>query len=265
MPFVAVNCGALPEHLVESELFGHKKGAFTGAESARKGLIEVADGGTLFLDELGELDKAMQVKLLRFLESGEVRRVGENDAFHVDVRIVCATNRNLEDMVHEGTFREDLFFRVNTFEIRLPALRDRKDDIPPLAKFLVARHLKKGADIDTILAPETLSMLRSHEWTGNVRELANAIEHAVILSGGDTIQPQHLPMSVSKRTSQGDKPFLVTNFPSPLTLREIEMEVILQTLEKFDGDKPKTSDELGIALKTLYNKLNQYESQAQAG
>lgn len=265
MPFVAVNCGALPEHLVESELFGHKKGAFTGAESARKGLIEVADGGTLFLDELGELDKAMQVKLLRFLESGEVRRVGENDAFHVDVRVVCATNRNLEDMVHEGTFREDLFFRVNTFEIRLPALRDRKDDIPLLAEFLVARHLKKGANLDTILEPETLAILRSHEWTGNVRELANAIEHAVILSGGGTIQPQHLPMSVSKRTSQGDKPFLVTNFPHPLTLREIEMEVILQTLDKYDGDKPKTSEELGIALKTLYNKLNQYEAQAQAG
>ncbi len=265
MPFVAVNCGALPEHLVESELFGHKKGAFTGADSARKGLIEVADGGTLFLDELGELSKAMQVKLLRFLESGEVRRVGENDAFHVDVRIVCATNRNLEDMVHEGTFREDLFFRVNTFEIRLSPLRDRKEDIPLLAKFLVARHIKKGADANTILDDETLRILRTHEWTGNVRELANAIEHAVILSGGGTIQPQHLPMSVSKRTSQGDKPFLVTNFPHPLSLREIEMEVIVQTLEKYDGDKPKTSDELGIALKTLYNKLNQYEAQAQAG
>lgn len=131
MPFVAVNCGALPENLVESELFGHKKGAFTGADTPRKGLIEVADGGTLFLDELGELDKTMQVKLLRFLESGEVRRVGENEAFHVNVRVVCATNRELQDMVAEGEFREDLFFRVNTFEIRLPPLRERKDDIPP--------------------------------------------------------------------------------------------------------------------------------------
>ncbi|MCB1753854.1 MAG: sigma-54 factor interaction domain-containing protein, partial [Gammaproteobacteria bacterium] len=124
-PFVPVNCGALPDNLVESELFGHRKGAFTGADSHRKGLIEVANGGTLFLDELGELDRNTQVKLLRFLESGEVRRVGENEPFHVDVRIVCATNRPLQEMVHEGTFREDLYFRVNTFEIRLPSLKDR--------------------------------------------------------------------------------------------------------------------------------------------
>ena len=134
MPFVAVNCGALPQQLVESELFGHRKGAFTGADVSRKGLLEVADGGTLFLDELGELDKAMQVKLLRFLESGEVRRVGENESFHVDVRIVCATNRPLADMIAEGSFREDLFFRINTFEVPLPALRDRKADIPEIGR-----------------------------------------------------------------------------------------------------------------------------------
>lgn len=264
MPFVAVNCGALPENLVESELFGHKKGAFTGADAPRKGLIEVANGGTLFLDELGELDKSMQVKLLRFLESGEVRRVGENEAFHVDVRVVCATNRHLEEMVEEGTFREDLFFRVNTFEIRLPPLRERKDDLPELARFLVGRHLKRNNVPEDILAPETIALLRSHDWSGNIRELANAIEHAVILSDGRTIQPEDLPTSVSRRSPQGDKPFLVTNFSQPMTLREIEMEVILQTLEKFDGDKPKTAEELGIALKTLYNKLNQYHSQDQA-
>ncbi len=264
MPFVAVNCGALPENLVESELFGHKKGAFTGADQPRKGLIEVANGGTLFLDELGELDKAMQVKLLRFLESGEVRRVGENEAFHVDVRIVCATNRDLQDMVTEGGFREDLFFRVNTFEIRLPPLRERKDDIPVLARHLVARHLKRAAAPEDILAPETVALLRGHEWSGNVRELANALEHAVILSDGATIRPEDLPTSVSRRSPHGDKPFLVTNFPWPLSLREIEMEVIQQTLEKYNGDKPKTADELGIALKTLYNKLNQYQAQEQA-
>src|SRR4029077_17043395 len=126
-PFVAVNCGALAENLVESELFGHRKGAFTGADAPRKGLIEVANGGTLFLDEFGELDKSMQVKLLRFLESGEVRRVGENDAFHVDVRVVCATNRDLQKMVADGVFREDLYFRINTFEIGLPPLRERKE------------------------------------------------------------------------------------------------------------------------------------------
>ncbi len=260
MPFVAVNCGALPDNLVESELFGHKKGAFTGADTPRKGLIEVANGGTLFLDELGELDKSMQVKLLRFLESGEVRRVGENDAFTVDVRVVCATNRNLEDMVSEGTFREDLFFRVNTFEIRLPALRERKEDIPALARFLAARHLKRKSVPEEILSPETVELLRSHDWSGNVRELANAIEHAVILSDGHTIQPEDLPTSVSRKQSTGGKPFDISNFGFSMTLREIEMEVILQTMEKFRGDKPKTADELGIALKTLYNKLNQHQS-----
>jgi DNA-binding NtrC family response regulator len=263
-PFVAVNCGALPENLVESELFGHKKGAFTGADAPRKGLIEVANGGTLFLDELGELDKSMQVKLLRFLESGEVRRVGENDAFTVDVRIVCATNRDLQDMVHEGSFREDLFFRVNTFEIHLPPLRERKDDLPPIARALVGRHLKKKDVPASILDPATIEVLRRHDWHGNIRELANAVEHACILSGGETILPEHLPRSVTGRAHANDKPFLVTNFHRPLSLREIEQEVIEQTLEKNAGDKPRTADELGIALKTLYNKLNQYAAHEQS-
>jgi DNA-binding NtrC family response regulator len=265
MPFVPVNCGALPENLVESELFGHKKGAFTGADTPRKGLIEVANGGTLFLDELGELDKSMQVKLLRFLESGEVRRVGENEPFHVDVRIVCATNRDLQEMVDEDTFREDLFFRVNTFEIRLPALRDRKDDLPALARFLVARHLKRPTVPDDILAPETIRILRNHDWSGNVRELANALEHATILSGGETIRPEHLPMKVGGSSGAAERPFDVNNFPRPMTLKEIEQEVIEQTLEKHQGDKPATAEELNIALKTLYNKLNQYQAQSQAG
>jgi DNA-binding NtrC family response regulator len=263
MPFVAVNCGALPENLVESELFGHKKGAFTGADAPRKGLIEVANGGTLFLDELGELDKGMQVKLLRFLESGEVRRVGENEAFTVDVRIVCATNRSLQEMVAANEFREDLFFRVNTFEIRLPPLRERKDDIAELAQSLVARHLKRRTAPPGMLSPEALALLRQHEWSGNVRELSNALEHAVILSDGEPIQPEDLPLSVGARRESQHRPFEVANFPRPLTLREIEMEVILQTLAKYDGDKPRTADELGIALKTLYNKLNAHQAQEQ--
>lgn len=256
MPFVAVNCGALPENLVESELFGHKKGAFTGADTPRKGLIEVANGGTLFLDELGELDKGMQVKLLRFLESGEVRRVGENEAFHVDVRIVCATNRPLEKMAQEGGFREDLFFRVNTFEIHLPPLRERKEDIPELARTLVARHLKRRDTPLEILSPETIVLLQAHEWTGNVRELTNALEHAVILSDGDVILPEHLPNSVTRGHVVVDKiEKAAPNFVSK-TLREIEMDVIYQVLNKHQGDKVKAANELGIALKTLYNKLN---------
>ncbi len=272
MPFVAVNCGALPENLVESEFFGHRKGAFTGAETARKGLFEVANGGTLFLDELGELDKNMQVKMLRFLESGEIRRVGENDVFHVDVRIVCATNRDLKEMVAEGTFREDLYFRINTFQIQLPPLRERQDDIPLLAKSLVARHLKRAEVPDNILSPEAIETLKAHVWTGNVRELANAIEHAVILSGGHTIYPEHLPMSVTNKKSitihrQPEPEVAVAPEPpqeEPRTLRDIEQEVIMKALERNGGDKPQTARQLGIALKTLYNKLNQYEAQGQS-
>ncbi len=265
MPFVAVNCGALPEHLVESELFGHRKGAFTGADSPRKGLIEVAHGGTLFLDELGELDKAMQVKLLRFLESGEVRRLGENEAFHVDVRVVCATNRDLVDMVEEGRFREDLFFRVNTFEIPLPPLRDRKDDIPDLARTLVGRHLKRSQAPDSLLTPEVLEVLVSHDWLGNVRELANALEHAVILAEGGVITADDLPASVTRKGRKSKSVLGLTDSGRTKTLREIELEVIHKTLEKNGGDKPRTALELGIALKTLYNRLSQADHQAEAG
>ncbi|MEX2287464.1 MAG: sigma-54 dependent transcriptional regulator, partial [Planctomycetaceae bacterium] len=253
-PFVPINCGALPENLVESEFFGHRKGAFTGADTARKGLIEVANGGTLFLDEVGELDKAMQVKLLRFLESGEVRRVGENEPFHVDVRIVCATNRDLQEMVGDGTFREDLFFRVNTFEIHLPPLRERKEDIPELARFLIARHLNRPDVPASIFAPDAVEKLLEHEWSGNVRELANALEHAVILSDGKSITAADLPGTVKGQRSGGGG-FSIGSHSHPKTLREIEMEVIYHVLDKYNGDKPKAAEELGIALKTLYNKL----------
>jgi len=268
-PFVAVNCGALPEHLVESEFFGHRKGAFTGADNNRTGLFEVANGGTLFLDELGELDKSMQVKLLRFLESGEVRRVGENEPFIVDVRIVCATNRDLQDMVADGRFREDLFFRVNTFEIYLPPLRERMDDIPVLAQHLIARHLKRETIPDDILAPETIDVLKEHQWSGNVRELSNVLEHAVILSDGRQIMPEDLPRSVSRprRTAlpESDEPVTIAFPETPRTLREMETEMILHVLDKHQGDKPSAAKELGIALKTLYNRLNQIETERDAG
>ena len=266
MPFVAVNCGALPENLVESELFGHRKGAFTGADAPRKGLLEVANGGTLFLDELGELDKSMQVKLLRFLESGEVRRVGENEAFTVDVRIVCATNRDLQEMVEEGKFREDLFFRVNTFEIHLPALRERKDDIPELAISLILRHLKRRTIPDDFLSPEVIELLKNHHWSGNVRELANALEHAVIMAAGKQLTVEDLPASIVGRNRKSAKGGSggFTRHEGAKTLREIEMEVIHQCLEKHQGDKPKVAQELGISLKTLYNKLNQNTNSAAA-
>lgn len=266
-PFVAVNCGAIPENLVESEFFGHRKGAFTGADTARTGLFEVANGGTLFLDELGELDKSMQVKLLRFLESGEVRRVGENEPFKVDVRIVCATNSDLQEMVEAGTFREDLVFRVNTFEIHLPPLRERTEDIPELALHLVARHLKRESVPASILAPETMELLKTLEWSGNVRQLANVVEHAVILSDGETIMPADMPQNLIKSSlpastavgggfSPGDE---------PITLRDMEDRMITHVLDKHEGDKPAAAKELGIALKTLYNRLNQLETRMEAG
>ena len=184
----------MPENLVESELFGHRQGAFTGADTHRKGLFEVANGGTLFLDEVGELDKSVQVKLLRFLESGEIRRVGENDPFRVDVRVLCATNRDLREMIAADQFREDLFFRINTFEIHLPPLRERKADIPPLARAHADPVLLAAARATiSTLTPAAIEMLAAHDWPGNIRELANAIERATILAGGGPICPEHLP------------------------------------------------------------------------
>jgi DNA-binding NtrC family response regulator len=283
-PFVAVNCGAIPENLVESEFFGHRKGSFTGADSNRAGLFEVANGGTLFLDELGELDKSMQVKLLRFLESGEVRRVGDNEPFRVDVRIVCATNRELQQMVSEGQFREDLFFRVNTFEIYLPPLRERMDDIPSLAMHLLARHLKRETVSPEMLPPETIKLLQAHHWSGNVRELANVLEHSVILSDGITIRPEDLPRSINRDVAaavgapasaypatSADAPTIAMNAQNsifsgePRTLREMEEIMILRVLDKYHGDKPQAAKELGIALKTLYNRLSQMGPQRDAG
>ncbi|MGH7134899.1 MAG: sigma-54-dependent transcriptional regulator, partial [Pirellulales bacterium] len=253
MPFVAINCGALPESLIESELFGHRRGAFTGAEEHRVGLFEVASGGTIFLDEIGELPKAMQAKLLRVLESGEIRRVGDNDSFTVDVRVVCATHRDLEEMVADGDFREDLMFRINTFEIRLPALRGRADDIPELARHLMARFRPSLRAGDEAFTPEALQTLQAHSWPGNVRELANVIEHAAILCDELPIDAEHLPSRFGRPRLRGPH----FKIRQAQTLRDIEMQVISQTLDKYGGNKPKAADELGISLKTLYNKLAQ--------
>ncbi len=278
-PFVPVNCGALSESLAESELFGHRKGAFTGADRDHKGLFEIASGGTLFLDEIGELSKNMQVKLLRFLESREIRRVGEAEPFKVDVRVLCATNRDLREMIQQDLFREDLFFRINTFEIRLPPLRERRSDIPELARHLLARAARRTPE-QTIemLSPETIDALLEHDWPGNVRELANVMEHAYIISGGQKIVPDHLPYHVRERVrpsvpfprevpeiSKSPSTTLVGS-PKPAqhdaaTLREMEMNHILRVLEKHGGNKPAAAAELDISLKTLYNRLNQWQEE----
>jgi DNA-binding NtrC family response regulator len=267
--FVPVNCGALAENLVESELFGHRKGAFTGADRDHKGLFEVANGGTLFLDEVGELNKNIQVKLLRFLESGEIRRLGDTEPFRVDVRIICATNRDLREMIKEDDFREDLYFRVNTFEIRLPPLRERRPDLPDLARHLLARSAKRPIEqVANLMSPEAIDALLEYGWPGNVRELANVMERAYILAGGGPITPEHLPYHMLQ-----SEPVTIT-FPTntttptiaplqPKTLKEVEKEHILRVLEKHQGNKVSAAAELGIVLKTLYNKLNQWQEEDQ--
>ncbi len=256
-PFVAINCGGLPESLIESELFGHRRGAFTGADEHRVGLFEVADGGTLFLDEIGELPKAMQAKLLRVLESGEIRRVGDNAAFTVDVRVVCATHRNLEQMVADGDFREDLMFRINTFEIHLPALRERAGDVAQLASHLLKRFRPHARPGDELLTPEALRMLEGHAWPGNVRELANVVEHAAILCDAGPIGLEHLPSRFGQHPPSKLRGPHFKTLPAGQTLRDMEMVAIQQALERHHGNKPKAAEELGISLKTLYNKLNQ--------
>ena len=250
-PFVAINCGALPENLIESELFGHRKGAFTGANEHRKGLFEVANGGSLFLDEIGELPLATQSNLLRVLESGEIRRVGDTQPFKVDVRIICATHRDLQRMVDDGTFRQDLMFRINTFEINLPPLRDRTDDISELAEHLLAR-CRAGEDTTNAFTADALQRLRGYHWPGNIRELANMIEHASIICEGLPIRADDLPEKLTNQT------LVKSNIASSgMTLREIEMEAIHAALEQTGGNKTAAAQQLGVSLKTLYNKLNQ--------
>jgi transcriptional regulator with PAS, ATPase and Fis domain len=266
MPFIPVNCGALAEHLVESELFGHRKGAYTSADRDHKGIFEVANGGTVFLDEVGELPKNVQVKLLRFLESKEIRRVGESEPFRTDVRVLCATNRDLRQMIREDLFREDLYFRINTFEVRLPALRERKGDISDLARHLLARHARRPVEqVAPLLTPEVLTVLQNHDWSGNVRELSNVMEHACIISGGGRITPEHLPHLV-RRPSSVASPVQAAHADDdePRTLEEIEMAHLLRVLEKHRGSKTAAAAELGISLKTMYNKLNRLEKERKA-
>jgi DNA-binding NtrC family response regulator len=258
--YVAINCGALPENLIESELFGHCRGAFTGADAARQGLFEVADGGTVFLDEIGELPLSMQAKLLRVLETGDIRRVGDNQSMHVNVRIVCATHRDLEQMVEEGKFREDLMFRINTFEIRIPALRERISDLDELADHLLRRHRADAKPGQVIIDDETKALLRAHVWPGNVRELANVLEHAAILCDQLPIKPEHLPRQFGQRQLRKE-----LRDSGPMSLRDWELMAIEAAIKRHEGNKPAAAEELGVSLKTLYNKLNSADDRKMAG
>jgi two-component system NtrC family response regulator len=269
-PLVAVNCGALPEHLVESELFGHRKGAFTGADEHRAGLFEVADGGTLFLDEVGELPKSLQPRLLRALESGEIRRVGDSHPITVDVRVVCATHRALEEMVATGEFREDLLFRINTFEVAIPPLRERLDDIPALVRHFVRKARPQMPPEADVAEPAVFAALAAHHWPGNIRELANVVEHALVLCDALPLSVDHLPARLGAARPRMAEPAAAPRppvagvptpaFPTkPVSLRELETQAILEGLERNRGNKARTAEELGISLKTLYNKLHQLQ------
>ena len=255
-PFVAVNCGGLPENLIESELFGHCKGAFTGADQQRQGLFEVANHGTILLDEIGELPKNTQAILLRILENGEIRRVGDNQSFTVDVRVICATHCNLEEMVTDGQFRQDLLFRINPFEIPLPPLRQRTDDIPLLAAYLYCRRQGIAAlEPEQIFNGATLTALVQSPWIGNVRELANVVEHAMILCDQLPIQIEHLPQRFQQNTESLAPAASPGEWPA-MTLRELEYLAIQAALARHHNSKSEAAKELGVSLKTLYNKLN---------
>jgi DNA-binding NtrC family response regulator len=251
-PLVALNCAALSEGLIESELFGHERGAFTSAVATKHGLVEVADKGTLFLDEIAEMPLALQPKLLRFLDAGEFRRVGGTRALTVDVRVIAATNRDLRGMIAAGRFREDLFYRLNVIAVALPPLRERPEDIPALARHFLAAYGRKMAKPVREFAPDALASLAAYAWPGNVRELENVIERAVILCEGDSIGRGDLAVPPSSTPPAAAAP------GGTGSLEEIEREHILRVLREVGGNQSRASQLLGIDRKTLYLKLRKY-------
>lgn len=253
-PFISINCSAIPENLLESELFGYKKGAFTGAITDKKGLIELAHGGTLFLDEIGDMPLNLQAKLLKFLETGEFIPLGDTIKKQVDVRILSATNKNLEELIKEGKFREDLYFRLNVIEIKIPPLRERREDIPALVYFLIEKLAKEhGKEIKGI-TNDALSFLINYDWPGNVRELKNVLERAVILSTGEFITSKELPERIK---GYGKEESQVKTLKE--ALEEFEKNIILNTLKQVDFNKEESAKILGVDLATLYRKLKKYQ------
>lgn len=252
-PFVAINCGALRETLLESELFGHEKGSFTGAYNKKIGLAEAANGGTLFLDEIGELPLSIQAKLLRFIQEGEIFRVGGKDPIKVDIRLICATNRELDQEVVRGNFREDLFYRINTIVIAAPPLRRRKEDIPVLIQHFLSQghaYLNKSKTIDE----EALKILVKYDWPGNIRELQNVCERLQILSEGHMIMVNDLPEIVRNPEVKEEG----LDFDPAMPLYELEKRYIIKALAHYGGNKTQAAQGLGITIKTLYNKLHEY-------
>jgi two-component system response regulator AtoC len=252
-PFVPINCGALPKDLQESELFGYVKGAFTGAQVNKKGLFEEANGGTIFLDELGEMELSMQVKLLRFLQDHKIYRIGDSKPILADVRVICATNKDLRKLIAEKKFREDLYYRVNVISLPLPSLRERKSDIPQLAEYFVEKFSKRFGRPQKRILPETMEELQSYEWPGNIRELQNVLERSVILSDGPEIGSDHFPKDLME--PRVNVFGLLQEQP---TLEELERRYIFETLKTCRGNKVLTCERLGISTTTLWRKLKQY-------
>ena len=280
-PFIKLNCAALPENLVESELFGHEKGSFTGATNKREGRFELAHGGTIFLDEISEMSLPLQSKLLRVLQEREFERVGGNRTINVDVRVVAATNRKLEQSVEKNEFRQDLYFRLNVVPVHVPPLRDREGDVQQLSEAFTQRFIRSHGVPVKGLTPEAVTALASHDWPGNIRELQNVIERAVILCGEDGyIHPEQLGLTAPPQAGAGDaptgpieevapEPAAPATEPTPpaadngtsTTLAELEKQHILNTLAQCDGNRTRTAETLDINIRTLRNKLNEYKEQ----
>jgi DNA-binding NtrC family response regulator len=257
-PFVAVNCSAIPESLMESEIFGHEKGAFTGAAERRLGCFELADGGTLLLDEIGEMPAATQAKLLRVLEDHKVRRLGSKSETPVDVRVLAATNKLPEEAVAKGELRQDLFFRLNVFHINLPPLRAHKEDLPALVEHLLRELSERHGKSVRAVSTEVMDAFKSHTWPGNIRELRNVLERATVMCDRELIGRQHLPADFGHAAGGHAASLSGVKFPPGTTVSAAERELILQTLQATNQNKTRAALLLGISLKTLHNKLKEY-------
>ncbi|MBW2568184.1 MAG: sigma-54-dependent Fis family transcriptional regulator [Deltaproteobacteria bacterium] len=264
MSFVAVNCAAIPHDLLESEMFGHEKGAFTGASRMRLGKFELANGGTLLLDEISEMDVQLQAKLLRVIQESEVDRLGSKASVPIDVRIIATTNADLKKYIDDKKFRKDLYYRLNVIPVNIPPLRERKGDVLLLCGYFLEKYSRLGRTAMSALSKEAEQMLENYNWPGNVRELENVIERAVLLSGGKTILPEHLYLEKEgERYGQPEEVLLKSVASEDTTLKEMEKKLIFKTLEKAEGNRTRASEILGISVRTIRNKLNEYKQDAE--
>ena len=258
-PFIPINIGGVPENLLESELFGYEKGAFTGAQNRKIGKFELASGGTLFLDEIGDMPLSLQVKILRVLQEKKITRLGGTETIPINARIVAATNKTLEEMVKRGTFREDLFYRLNVVRIELPPLRERKEDIPILAAYIIRRLSEDMSSRISGFTPEAIEALKNHHFYGNVRELENIIERAMIFSDSTTIDVKDLDLRSSVAKESVREREMQSSVEGTLSLKELERSAIISALQRWEGNRTKASEELGISRRTLISKIKEYD------